>query len=138
MHIYCTYRTYIGKTISGRMSSVYSWHRCGHNKYTQELFEIDFLDPQMVVLEEVSCTGAVAYRHVLSWVRCFDDHGFEILNPGGTLAQAEQMQEETLKIYERIAEIPFEEHLRKRWQENRVAPKKTLKKREKERATTGC
>ena len=129
-------RAYIGKTVNVRMSSVFSWHRCGHNKYTQELFEIDFLDPNMVVLEDLTCTGAVAYRHVLSWVRYFEDNGFEMLNPGGTLAQAEQMQEETLKIYEQIADIPFEEHLHGTWQKKSTAPKRMPKKIEKEKAST--
>lgn len=129
-------RAYIGKTVSSRMATVYSYHCCGHCKYTQELFEIDFLEPEMVVLEEISCVGAVAYRHVLAWVKWFKDNEFEILNPDSMLEQSEQMQEETLKIYEQIAEIPFEEHLRNHWQESRIAPKKVLEKREKEQAST--
>lgn len=128
-------RAYIGKTISSRMTGVYSWHRCGHNRYTRDLFEIDFLDPEMVVLEEVICTGSVAYRHVLSWIRFFEEQGFEILNPGSMLEQSLQMQEETLKIYEQITEMPFEAYLSTRWEENLVAPKKILKKREKEKAS---
>ena len=104
-------RAYIGKTISSRMTSVYSWHRRGHNRYTRELFEIDFLDPEMVVLEEVICTGSAAYRYVLAWIRFFGEQGFEILNPGSMLEQSLQMQEETLKIYEQITEMPVEAYL---------------------------
>lgn len=128
-------RAYIGKTVS-RLSNVYSQHRCGHNKYTQEFFEIDFLEPEMVMLEEISCTGAVAYRHVLAWIKWFKNNEYDILNPDGMLAQAEQMQEETLKIYEQISEIPFEKYLKRRWQESRITPKKSLEKREKEQAST--
>lgn len=129
-------RAYIGKTASSRMATVYSYHRCGRCKYTQELFEIDFLEPEMVVLEEVNCVGASAYRHVLAWLQFFEDEGFEILNPDGMLAQAEQMQESTLEIYKRISEIPFEEHLKRRYQESNITPRRVLEKQEIERAST--
>ena len=129
-------RAYIGKTVSSKMATVYSYHRCGHCKYTQELFEIDFLEPEMVVLEEVNCVGATAYRHVLAWLQCFEDQGFEMLNPDGMLTHAEQMQEATMEIYARISKIPFEAHLKRCWQETRIAPKRALEKREKEHAST--
>lgn len=129
-------RAYIGKTVGSRMAAVYSYHRCGHCKYTQDLFEADFLEPEMVVLEEVNCVGAAAYKRVLAWVRHFGDQGFEMLNPDGMLAQAEQMQEATLEIYKRISEIPLEEYLERRYRASYIAPKKTKEKREKEQAST--
>ena len=128
-------RAFIGKTIS-RMSTVYSRHRYGGNRHTQELFEIDCLEPDMVVLEELLCTGAVAYRHVLAWVKCFEEQGFVILNPKGTLIQAEQMQDQTLKIYEQLLEIPFAEHLSRTHQEHRVVPQRVQEKKENEPAST--
>jgi len=128
-------RAYIGKTVS-KLSNVHSQHRCGHNRYTQELFEIDFLEPEMVMLEEINCTGAVAYKHVLAWIRWFEDNTYEILNPEGMLAQSEQMQEETLKIYEQISQIDFEEHLTRCYQETRIVPRKVLEKREREQSST--
>lgn len=75
-------RACISKILS-RRSAVHSRHRCGHCKYTQELYEIDFLEPEFVLPEEVRCTGAVAYRHVLSRLRIFRENEFEILNPDG-------------------------------------------------------
>lgn len=128
-------RVYIGKTVS-KLSNVYSQHRCGHNKYTEVLFEIDFLEPEMVLLEEVSCTGAVAYRHVLAWIKRFSDDEFKVMNPDGMRAQSAQMQEDTQKIYEQIAGVDLEEHLARLWQESKILPKKVLEKREKEQAST--
>jgi len=128
-------RAFIGKTVS-RMSAVYSRHRCGGNRHTQELFEIDCLEPDMVVLEELLCTGAVAYRHVLAWVKCFEEQGFVMLNPKGTLMQAEQMQDQTLKVYEQLLEIPFEEYLSRVYQERRIVPQSVQKEVRKEAAST--
>lgn len=128
-------RVYIGKTVS-KLSNVYSQHRCGHNKYTETLFEMDFLEPEMVLLEEIFCTGAVAYRHVLAWIKRFTDDEFRVVNPDGMLAQAAQMQEDTQKIYEQIAGIDLEEHLVRLWHESKILPRKVLEKREKEQAST--
>ena len=128
-------RAFIGKTVS-RMSSVYSQHRRGSNRHTQELFEIDCLEPDMVVLEEVTCTGAVAYRHILAWIRFFEDQGYEMLNPEGTLVQAEQMKDQTLEIYKRILELPFEDYLARVYQETRIVPQRAQKERLKEPAST--
>ena len=128
-------RAYIGKTVS-KLSNVHSQHRRGHNRYTQELFETDLLEPEMVMLEEVTCTGAVAYKHVLAWIRWFEDNTFEMLNPDGMLNQSENMQEETQKIYEQISQLDFEEHLARCYQETRVVLRKGQEKREKEHAST--
>jgi len=127
-------RVYIGKTVS-RLSAVRSRHRCGHCKYTQELYEIDFLEPEFVLLEEVHCTGAVAYRHILSWLRIFGENEFEILNPDGMLEQSEQMQEETLKIYRKLSEKSLEEYLEGEVIESVPSTQKKQKAKEKERAS---
>lgn len=89
----------------------------------------------MVLLEEVVCTGVIAYRHLLAWGRKFIESGYELQNTEKTCRQMQDMQGETAAIFVEIQGIPLETHLSRTYREtmthkeNKVetAPKKKHK-----------
>lgn len=70
---------FLGKTTSPRISAVYSRHRCGTVAATRGILDQEE-PPSLHILEQLECTGADAYRHVLAWIHLFEQAGFCSIN----------------------------------------------------------
>lgn len=101
---------FVGKTTSPRISAVYSRHRCSDVAATR-----GFLDqeeaPSLHVLEELTCTGSEAYRHVLAWLHWFEAAGYCSINHTRTAVSSEELYPPTEEIYRKIPQLPVEQIL---------------------------
>ena len=66
------------------------------------------LRPCLHILEEVTSSKVMAYRHVIAWTRIFDDAGFETLDEGHMLAYMGDLFGHALTVFEanKLADIP--------------------------------
>lgn len=98
---------FVGKTTSPRLSAIYSRHICGHSKATSNDFttgnSVDFH-----LLEELDCTGAQAYKHVLAWINLFMRNEHECLNHETTTEQAIHPTPETKEIIRQLETEPLD------------------------------
>lgn len=69
--------------------------------------------PKMYRLEDVKTTDRGAYRHRLAWYRCFADHGYDVIAYPGTKEKLDDLQGDTLDIYNAAKELPLEAVLSK-------------------------
>lgn len=89
---------FVGKTASPRMSAVYSRHRCGDVAATRGYLDQEEC-PSLHILERLECTGAEAYRHVLAYVRWFEEAGYCSINHMGTAVASEELYPATEAIF---------------------------------------
>lgn len=104
---------YIGKTTSSDYKAIVRRHYRAEVALTSPYFSENSCNsrPRFLVLEKLTCTGSVAYRHILSWIRIFDDHQFMTIAYPRTDWQAYHMLTETEAIYENILKLPIDEIL---------------------------
>ncbi|MBQ9970444.1 MAG: hypothetical protein IJP15_08155 [Oscillospiraceae bacterium] len=102
---------FVGKSYARDLSSLYSKHVNGRSYHTADYFgkEPPKVKPELLILEEVHCTGAVAYKHVVAWSLYLEEHGFLMLTQTGTMLYSEQLLPETQEIYDSISQQAIEE-----------------------------
>lgn len=102
---------FVGATQAARASAVYSRHKTQSVSTTREW---DWGDPpSMHILETAEATGSDAYRHVLVWIRRFEDEGFICVNHERTCISADWMYPKTEEIYRNLPKAPMAELLEK-------------------------
>lgn len=106
---------FVGKSYAQDLSSLYSKHINGRSYHTADYFgkEPSKVKPELLILEEVHCTGAVAYKHIVAWSLYLEEHGFLMLTQNGTMLYSEQLLPETQEIYDRISQQAIEEVLQR-------------------------
>lgn len=115
----CTFRIYalllhdkafLGKTAASRMSAVYSRHRTGRVASTRDCMDQEE-KPTIHILESVTCTGAVAYRHILAWIQRLEEVGYCCINFEQTVESSYDLYPETEAILKALPQQPMEEIL---------------------------
>ena len=126
---------FVGKSYAQDLSSLYSKHINGRSYHTADYFgkEPPKVKPELLILEEVHCTGAVAYKHVVAWSLYLEEHGFLMLTQTGTMLYSEQLLPETQEIYDSISQQAIEEVLQRTasWTQNPQKEKIVLNKEQK-------
>lgn len=94
---------YIGKTAGKRLSAVFSNHICGKVAATSPYFgKMTDQYPALHLLETIHTSTAEAYRHVLCWIHLFRSNGYQVINHGGSLAQASRLLPATQSILQTL------------------------------------
>ena len=101
---------FIGKTASPRISAVYSRHRCGNVAATRGILDQEE-KPSLHILEQLNCTGAEAYRHVLAWIRRFEEAGCCSINHMRTALASETLHPPAEAILAKLMQEPLEQIL---------------------------
>ena len=101
---------FIGKTASPRISAVYSRHRCGNVAATQETMDQEH-PPALYILEELNCTGAEAYKHILAWICRFEAAGYCTINHTGTAIASETLHPPTEALFQKLMQEPMDQIL---------------------------
>lgn len=96
---------FVGKTASPRISAVYSRHRCGTVAATRGILDQEER-PSLHVLEQLECTGADAYRHVLAWIHLFEQAGFCSINHVATAVSSDRLYPTTETIRKALPQEP--------------------------------
>ena len=119
---------FVGKSYAQDLSSLYSKYINGRSYHTAEYFgkEPPKVKPEMLILEEVNCAGAMAYRHIIAWSLYLEEHGFLMLTQPGTMRYSEQLLPETQEIYDRITQESIEDVLRRTISLTRNHPKEKV------------
>ena len=93
---------FIGKT-QGKIDSVYYQQRRVQNRFTAKyLYPPNSKKPSMHILEDIVCSHSTSYRHIVAWVRIFQDAGYEVINPKGTLDDAHDLKTPTLNLINKL------------------------------------
>lgn len=108
---------FVGKTRSPRISAIYSEHICGKRASTAAYFDKEDR-PNLYVLETLWTTEDEAYKHVVAWVKVFQDNGYVCINHEGTLRHAEGILPETLEMVRNITRAPLKSILKERYVEH--------------------
>ena len=108
---------FVGKSYAESLYSVYSRHSNGRNYLTAEYFgkSPPRVKPDILILEELSCTGAEAYKHIVAWCKYFDEQGFLNLTQSGTQHYSEALLPETEEIFKQISKEPLERVLLRKY-----------------------
>lgn len=101
---------FVGKTTSPRISAVYSRHRCSDVAATRGILDQPEV-PSLHVLEELTCTGSEAYRHVLAWLHWFEAAGYCSINHTRTAVSSEELYPPTEEIFRQLPQLPVEQIL---------------------------
>ena len=101
---------FIGKTTSPRISAVYSRHRCGTVAATRGSLDQEER-PSLHILEQLECTGADAYRHVLAWIHLFEQAGFCSINHVATAVSSDLLYPPTETILKALPQEPAQQIL---------------------------
>jgi len=89
---------FIGKT-QGEIDPVYYQHRRAENSFTEEYFyPKNSKNPSIHILERINCNSSESYRHIVAWVRIFQDAGYQIINAQGTVEDANDLHPQTAKL----------------------------------------
>lgn len=96
---------FLGKTTSPRISAVYSRHRCGTVAATRGILDQEE-PPSLHILEQLECTGADAYRHVLAWIHLFEQAGFCSINHVATAVSSDLLYPPTETILTSLPQEP--------------------------------
>lgn len=59
----------------------------------------------MYILETLNCNSSESYRHIVAWVYIFQEAGYQVINPRGTLDDANDLHAETLSIVNTLRPI---------------------------------
>lgn len=101
---------FVGKTTSPRISAVYSRHRCGSVAATRGVLDQEER-PSLHILEQLECTGADAYRHMLAWIHLFEQSGFCSINHVATAVSADRLYPPTENILQSLPSEPVQQIL---------------------------
>ena len=101
---------FIGKTASPRISAVYSRHRCGNVAATRETMDQE-QPPALYILEELNCTGAEAYKHILAWICRFEEAGYCTINHTGTAIASETLYPPAKATFQKLMQEPMDQIL---------------------------
>ncbi len=128
------HNVFIGKT-QGDIDPVYYRHRRAENPFTEKYFyPKNSKNPSIHILECISCNFYEGYRHIVAWVRIFQDAGYKIINPWGTVEDANDLHPQTTELVRRLQPISLEtfmnETLHKK--QNKSTPPSTLELPERE------
>ena len=106
---------FVGKSYARDLSSLYSKHVNGRSYHTADYFgkEPPKVRPELLILEELRCTGAVAYKHIVAWSLYLEEHGFLMLTQTGTMLYSERLLPETQEICDSISQQAIEEVLQR-------------------------
>ena len=106
------HNVFIGKT-QGDIAPVYYRHRRAENPFTEKYFyPKNSKDPSIHILECISCNFREGYRHIVAWVRIFQDAGYEIINPCGTIEDAADLHPQTKKLIHRLQPFSLDAFLK--------------------------
>ena len=135
---------FIGKT-TGEIKSVFYQHRRAQNAYTAAYYHPrNSKNPEIHILEALSCNFLESYRHIVAWVHIFQEEGYHMINPRGTIDDANDLHTETLSIVNTIRPISLNKVLAETkyckqvkttmtdlppQREEKIAPKKTKHKK---------
>lgn len=93
---------FIGKT-KGEISPVYYQHRRAQNPFTASYFyPKNSKNPDIHILETICCNSSESYRHIVAWVRIFQEAGYRVINPRGTLDDARDLFPKTLSLVDSL------------------------------------
>lgn len=98
---------FVGKTAARRLSQVFSRHRTGAAKATRGIMDQQ-IPPTLHLLEELRCTGAEAYKHVLAWIFLLEQAGYSSINHGKTIDAADTLFPCTEEILRAFPQKPVE------------------------------
>ena len=101
---------YIGKTASPRISAVYSRHRCGNVVATRDVMDLEQA-PSLYILEELNCTGAEAYQHVLAWICRFEEAHYATVNHPATSKHTEYLYPPAEALFKKLMLEPMDQIL---------------------------
>lgn len=130
-------KVFVGKT-RGDIDPVYYRQRRAENPYTANYFVPKNSKTATIhILEHVSCNSREGYRHIVAWVRIFQDAGYEIINPRGTLEDANDLHPQTKDLVYRLRPISLETFLKETQhkKQNKSTPFYTLELQEREQTT---
>jgi len=105
---------FVWKTKSSNCYKAYKEHAAGRYARTKTLFvnsEIQGLFPYMYLLETLQTTDEVAFRHCIAWTKYFTNHGYISCSYKTVDRYSEDMNEDTLSIYDSIKNLPLEKVL---------------------------
>lgn len=93
---------FIGKT-QGEIDPVYYRHRRAENPFTASYFyPKNSKHPSIHILETIACNPSESYRHIVAWVRIFQDAGYSVINPEGTLEDAQDLHNQTVDLIRKL------------------------------------
>lgn len=96
---------FIGKT-QGEVNPVFYQHRRAQNTYTAEHFyPKNSKNPSIHILENITCSLSESYRHIVAWVQIFQEEGYQVINPQGTLADANDLHPQTSALINALRPI---------------------------------
>ena len=101
---------FVGKTASPRIAAVYSRHRCGTVVATQETMDLEEA-PSLYILEELNCTGAEAYQHVLAWLCRFEEASYCTVNHTATALASENLYPPAKALFNKLMLEPMDQIL---------------------------
>lgn len=92
---------------------VYYRHRRAQNPFTAKYFyPKNSKNPSIHILERISCNSHECYRHIVAWVRIFQDAGCEIINPRGTVEDANDLHPLTTELVYGLRPVSLETFLK--------------------------
>lgn len=106
---------FVWKTKSSNCYKAYKEHAAGRYARTKTLFEKSEkqgLFPYMYLLETLQTTDELAFRHCIVWTKYFTNHGYTSCGYKTVDRYSEDMNEDTLSIYDKIKNLPLESVLR--------------------------
>ena len=102
---------FVGKSFAFAISKVYSRHIHGGYATTKNIFS-KTEKPRLYVLKNCNMTEAEAYRHIVAYVKYFEEHNLgECLNHDGTTWQTGNLMQDTERIYNEITRESLEDLL---------------------------
>lgn len=103
---------FVGKT-QGEIDPVYYRHRRAQNPFTEKYFyPKNSKNPSIHILERNSCNSSESYRHIVAWVRIFQDAGYQIINPQGTVEDANDLHPQTTALISALRPISMDTFLK--------------------------
>lgn len=107
-----TNQVFIGKNRAGNSYQSYKDHVGGRKTLTKDLFETAKQTqtfPKMYLLHKLETTETCAYRYITAWTKYFLEKGFQVRGHKYTLAYADDLLDETQKIFDQISGLSLDE-----------------------------
>lgn len=102
---------FVGKT-QGEINPVFYRHCRGENPFTAQYFyPKGSKTPTIHILESITCNTHEAYRHIVAWVNIFQDAGYQIINPHGTIDDAYDLHPQTRALVYSLRPFAFNDFL---------------------------
>lgn len=102
----------VWKIKSGNAYTAYKDHARLKSLYTKDLFTRSIERkkmPKMYLLETVNCSQREAMKHCIVWTKYFKEHGITPLAGEVMIDFADTLDEQSLALYKKIKDRPFEE-----------------------------